>query len=61
MNTLAWRICAPFSAPGGFCRNEISICPKEGWAVLGDLAPLLTLFGRAQHPWLQLRKPPAAW
>lgn len=33
MNTPARRICAPFSAPGGFCRNEMSICPKEGWAV----------------------------
>lgn len=35
MNIPAWRIGAPFSALGGFCRNEMCICPKEGWAVLG--------------------------
>lgn len=55
--TLAWRICASFSVPGGFCRNETCICPKEGWAALDDL----TLLGRAQPLWLQLGKPPAVW
>lgn len=60
MNASAWRISAPLSAPGGFCRNEMCICPKEGWAVLEDLAPLLTLLGRAQPQWLRLGKPPAA-
>lgn len=30
------------------------VCPREGWARLGGLAPWLTALGRAQPLWLQL-------
>lgn len=43
----------------GFAEMRCPFVPRRGgqW----DQALLLTPLGRAQPPWLQLRKPPAAW